>query len=382
MMAAGDDVAIFGAGNIGRGLLGQLVADAGLHPVFIEADAGLVGRLAEARAYRVRLVGRVQAVCDVADFGVLALDERDLVNVAISTCRFAATAVGGQNLSQVGSALAVGLAARTAPLNVVVCENLPHAAEILGQSVNACGPAGARLNCVRASVERMVRSVDSSLDLVGESGESLYVDRSAWLGRLPDVPGVILCDDIDSFYDRKLFTNNAGHALLAYMGTLWGCQFIHEAMEIAEIRQHLGELLDVAGTALVRQQEMDAAEMHYHLDGLVHWRFANRELADSVRRVGRDPLRKLGPEERLIGLVRLLQSCGLPTTPVARVIGAALHYCDPDNQESVRLREMVSNDGPKMVLTSVCGLSEAETVFEESLWFYANYSSRKEHLTK
>ncbi len=381
MMADGE-VAIFGAGNIGRGLLGQLVADAGLHPVFVEADSALVGRLVEAEAYQVRLVGRTQAVCDVADFGALALDELNLISAVISKCRFAATAVGAHNIAELGSVLAAGLAVRTEPLNVVVCENLPHAAEILGQNVNACGPAGARLNCVRASVERIVRSVDSSLDLVGESGESLYVDRSAWLGRLPDVPGMILCDDIDSFYDRKLFTNNAGHALLAYMGALWGCQFIYEAMEVPEIRQHLGELLDMAGTALVRQHEMDAAEMHYHLDCLVHWRFANRELADSVRRVGRDPLRKLGPEERLIGLVRLLQSCGLPTTPVARVIGAALHYCDPDNQESVRLREMILSDGPNMVLTSVCGLSEAEPVFEESLQFYANYSIRKEHLTK
>jgi len=374
-MAAGDDVVIFGAGDIGRGLLGQLVADAGLHPVFVEADADLVRRLADAGVYRVHLVGRTQAICHIADFGVLGLDEPDLINTVISGCRFAATAVGGQNLPEVGPVLAAALAVRAQPLNVVVCENLPHAAEILGQSVNACGPAGARLNCVRASVERMVRSANNSLDLIGERGESLYVDRSAWLGVAPDIAGMILCDDIDSFYDRKLFTNNAGHALLAYIGALWGCQFIHEAVEIAEIRQHLRELLDLAGTALVRRYGMDAAEMYDHLDCLVHWRFANRELADSVRRVGRDPLRKLGPEERLIGLIRLLQSCGLPTTPVCRVVGAALHYSDSDDQESVCLQEMILREGPEIVLTSVCGLNETEPVFEESLRFYADYSN-------
>jgi len=379
-MAASDDVVIFGAGGIGRGLLGQLVADAGLHPVFVEANADLVGRLADAGAYQVHLVGQTQAICRIADFGVLGLDEPDLINTVISDCRFAATAVGGQNLPEVGPILGMGLAGRAQPLNVVVCENLPHAVEIIGQSLNACSPPEARFSCVRASVERIVRSANNSLDLIGESGESLYVDRSAWLGVVPDITGMILCDNIDSFYDRKLFTNNAGHALLAYIGALCGCQFIHEAVEIAEIRQHLRELLDLAGTALVRRHGMDAAEMRRHLDALVRWRFGNRRLADTVKRVGRAPLRKLGPEERLIGLIRLLQSCGLPTTPVCRVVGAALHYSDSDDQESVRLREMILSEGPEIVLTSVCGLKETEPVFEESLRFYADYSNRKEHV--
>ncbi len=379
MMAAAHDVVIFGAGNIGRGLLGQLVSAAGLRPVFVEADSDLAERLVEAKSYQVRLVGNAEVIRDVRGFGVLTLGDLDGINAAISSCLFAATAVGGQNLAKVGPFLASELASRTEPLNVVVCENLPPARELLAEAVKGQGAARPQCGCVRAAAEPIMHGGSNSLDIIGENQQTLYVDRSAWLGSLPDVPGMILCDNIQALYDRKLFTNNAGHALLAYMGALWGCQFIYEAVGISEIRQCLRELLDVAGAALVRLHGIEAGEMHRHLDSLVRWRFANHQLADTIKRVGRDPLRKLGPEERLVGLVRLLQSCGLPTVAICRVVGAALHCFDPDDWESVRLREMMLSDGPEGVLTSVCGLNEAELPFQECLRFYTEYSKRKEY---
>ena len=217
----------------------------------------------------------------------------------------------------------------------------------------------------------MVRKEAGTLDLMGEEGQPVYVDRAAWRGEPPEVPGMVFCDDMEPLYARKLFTSNAGHALLAYLGARRGCEFIHDAAEVPELRRHLCELLDVARRALARRYG-DEAAIRAHVERLLTCRFPNRDLADPVARVARDPLRKLGPEERLVGLARLLQSSGLPTEPVSRAIGAALHYFDPGDAQSVRLRGLLARDGPRGVLRSVCGLDGDEACFHECLRFYAS----------
>ena len=65
------DSVIFGAGNIGRGLMGELAHGAGWHPVFVEADLTLIQELAVAGRYAVHLVGQLQQPREVTGFDVL-----------------------------------------------------------------------------------------------------------------------------------------------------------------------------------------------------------------------------------------------------------------------------------------------------------------------
>jgi len=359
------DIVIFGAGNIGRGLIGELARGGGWRPIFVEADRALAQELIAAGRYSVHLVGQLQQQREVDRFDVLHTEDAAAIAKAISGCRFAATAVGGQALPSLARLLAPGIADRAGPLNIVLCENVPHSDEVLRRALGTQGASPERFACVPASVERIARRGDHRLDIVAEGGQTLYVDRSAWVGQPPVIEGMTFCDDLESMYKRKLFTNNAGHALLAYLGAQAGCRYIHEALEVPSIREHLRELLNVAGEALVRQYRMDATEMGDHLDALIHARFANRELADTVKRVARDPLRKLAPDERLVGLLRLLREHGLPTISVSRAIAAALRYVDPDDAESSRLQELVSRHGPEHVLLHVCGIEPAAPCLSE-----------------
>jgi len=359
------DSVIFGAGNIGRGLMGELAHGAGWHPVFVEADLTLIQELAVAGRYAVHLVGQLQQPREVTGFDVLHIEDAEAIANAISTCRFAVTAVGGQGLPRLAPLLAPGIAGRAGPLNIVLCENVPHSDEVLDRALRAQGASPGRFACVPASVERIARRGDHRLDIVAEGGQTVYVDRSAWAGELPAIEGMTFCDDLEAMYKRKLFTNNAGHALLAYLGARAGCRYIHEALEVPSIREALRELLDVAGEALVRRYSMDPTEMRKHLDTLLQARFASRELADEVKRVARDPLRKLGAEERLVGLLRLLEEQGLRSSSVSRVIAAALTYVDPDDAESLRLQAILCEHGPGHVLAAVCGIeSEAPGLAE------------------
>ncbi len=79
-------------------------------------------------------------------------------------------------------------------------------------------------------------------------------------------------------------------------------------------------------------------------------RFADPALGDTVERVGRDPLRKLGARDRICGPARLAVAAGEPTPALALVAAAALRRgaFDPT------LRRHLDRLGPAGVLAG-CG---------------------------
>ena len=90
----------FGAGNIGRGFLGQLYSQSGWHTVFVDVDQALVAALNARHAYQIDILGPRSYKIDVAN--VSAVDGRDLDAVAreIADADFLGTSVGVNVLPQ------------------------------------------------------------------------------------------------------------------------------------------------------------------------------------------------------------------------------------------------------------------------------------------
>ncbi len=367
---AGDRVVIFGGGAVGRGLIGRVLSENGFGLVFVDADRGLVEGLGEAGGYTVRVAGKEQRECEVRGYEVLAAGDGEKVAGAICGCAFMVTSVGGQNLGKVAGSVKSGLEKREGVLNILVCENWPEAEKVLEEAIAGTGCEREELSCVSCSVEKMARRVEGSPDVVAEPGTAVYADAKAWAGDRPDIDGFVFTDNIEAYYARKLYTSNLGHAVLAYLGYLRGCEYIYEAMEEAEIRKHLTELLDVVRDGFLRSFEMEAAELDGHIAELLDWRYSNRALADTIRRVARSPLRKLGPKERLVGVARMLERHNLPGEEISRVIAAAMCYRDAEDTESVELEKMIEDKGVGTVLENVCGFGKDERLYAECVRAY------------
>jgi len=353
---------VFGAGSIGRGLLGQLLAEDGFVPVLVEPVATLRRDLAAARAYTVRLTGRRPAASVVTGYDVLAPGDHDRLRAELAECLFAATAVGGPHLPEAAQTLACVVSERQTPLPLLLCENWPDAAGEMTRRLAGLGVGPERVACVGVSVERMVRA-DAGLNLLAESCETLYVDGRAWPGRPPAIRGFEFVEALEPYYKRKLFTNNAGHALLAYEGARRGCTTLCQALAHDDVAVALHGLLAVASEALHRAWGLGREALAGHVHNLVTYRYANEALGDTVARVGRQPLRKLGPAERLTGLLRLVERHELDASPVYRVMAAALCYDDPLDAESVEMQRIIAGQGPGAVLESVCGIRPGEPAY-------------------
>lgn len=361
----------FGAGNIGRGFMGHLFCAAGREVVFVEVEPSLVEALNRERRYPLRLVGpdRFETL---AIGPVRAVDARDpeAVAGALASAEFACTAVGVGILPRLAPALAAGLERRArrseAPLNVLLCENQLRCADLLRGLVEKELPPGQeqllqRLGLVETVVARMVPVVPAAeraanpLLVIAEDYQRLPVDRRGVVDLLPAIEGIEPVDDLFPFSEQKLFVHNLGHAAAAYLGYRHGHSLVHQALADPAVAAVVEGVMAETGEALSRKHGFARDEMRAYRADLLR-RFRNAALGDTVARVGRDPLRKLGPQDRLTGGLLLCLDQGVEPRHVLTALAAALAYDEPADPAAVALQARLAAEGLDAVLAGVCGM--------------------------
>ncbi|MFQ6058627.1 MAG: mannitol-1-phosphate 5-dehydrogenase [Anaerolineae bacterium] len=367
---------IFGAGNIGRGFLGQLFTESGYEVVFVEINRQLVDCLNQQGSYTLRMVDN-EFSQDLTIAHVRAVDGRDEKAVAreIVAADLMATAVGVRALPQVAPVIALGIARRAAagvesPLNIIICENLKDASQALRGMVQENLPGEhhgyleEKVGFVETVIARMVpllpdevRARDPTFVAV-EPYKVLPVDKKGFKGAIPDIVGLEPRQDFAAYVDRKLYLHNAGHAILGYLGYQKGLEYGYEALDDPQIRPLLDQALDEAARALVAEHGFDPKALRAHVADVVA-RFANRPLGDTIFRLARDPIRKLGPTDRLVGGARLALKHGIEPHALSWGIAAGLAFDDPRDPQASRLQEMLRDQGLDAVLAQVCGLDPA-----------------------
>ena len=189
----------------------------------------------------------------------------------------------------------------------------------------------------------------------------LPVDADGFKGTIPSIPDLVPYTPFHYYHQRKLFIHNMGHALTAYLGWLTGCITIAQAIAVPEIRTLTERAMLQVGEALSRECGVPMIELEAHIQDLLH-RFANRQLGDTVQRVGRDPMRKLLPDDRLVGSLLYTLSQGIEPFYIAAGIAAAFQFLPEDDSSAAELSEMVRRDGLDHVLTTYCQLTGSDTL--------------------
>ena len=118
-----------------------------------------------------------------------------------------------------------------------------------------------------------------------------------------------------------------------------------------------------SGEALIRKHGFTPEQHQEHIDDLID-RFRNRSLGDTVFRVARDPVRKLGHNDRLVGAARLALEHDVEPTRLVKGIASALRYNHPEDEKAAGLQKMLRERGLPAVLEEVCGLEPGSALFE------------------
>jgi mannitol-1-phosphate 5-dehydrogenase len=369
-MASSKKAVHFGAGNIGRGFVGQFLHSSGYEVVFADVNPELVRDLQTQPSYDVHEVGGEARVTTVSDFRAInnRLDP-DAIVEEIATADLVTTSVGPRILPSLAAVIARGLAARSAdlpPLVVIACETAINASGTLAQVVRQTyhGDAAVFANC---AIDRIVPEQSPGLDVTIESFAEWIVESGPFSGRIapPAIEGVSWVDDLAPFIDRKLFTVNTAHATAAYYGYARGISSVREALDDPEVFVEVLAVLAETKALLVAKYGLDPDEQQAYIEKNLQ-RISNPHLPDTTGRVGRNPLSKVSRHERLVGPAAQLAERGLPFAALVRTVRAALDFDIVDDVESRELQSLLrAGAGDELLTETLTGVFPGHPLFAD-----------------
>ena len=371
---------LFGAGKIGRSFIGQLFSQGGYEVVFIDVFQPVIDELNKRRSYNVVIKSDMDSVITIQNVRAVFAGDVDIVIDELTTASIVAVSVGQKGLQSVIPLIANGLLKRfeivgSAPLDIIIAENLRNAAEFFSQKLSAQLPEGYPLNervgLIETSIGKMVpimtqKDMESDmLRVFAEPYNTLILDKLAFKNQIPQIEGLAPKENIKAWVDRKLFIHNLGHATAAYLGFLEypDSTFLYEVLSDGQLKERVRNTMLQAASILLRKypNEFTLESLTEHVDDLLI-RFQNKTLGDTLFRVGCDLCRKLGAEDRLAGAIHAARDFNLPYDLILYSLVCGCHFNATDESgrtlQSDREFMTIYSKGIKTVLTSVCSFDE------------------------
>lgn len=360
-------IIIIGAGRVGLGALGVMLVEQGREVIFAARRAEVLASINQ-RGYDVTTKGASEQHHEVR--GVRAVDlagEQFIQEVAAADQIY--TAVRADNLPDLAPVLARAVLHRvksgiTHPLDVFCCENLKNAGSQLERLIFTNLPfqhaqqVQDRVGFNSAISDRIVSGQEFNeqgrLSITADAKGDVLFDTLQVKGDFDWQPPFKGLDNFPACIEEKLYLLNCGHAVCAYLGYERGYHYIHEAMADEMItRAVVGAMLE-AQSAL---QCKHGRALHYanQINEILQ-SFANAALMDTIARVGRDPVRKLQADDRLIGPAKLAYRYGIEPTYLIQGCAAALSFANEGDAQAAELQKLVKGRGVEYALDFVSQL--------------------------
>lgn len=379
----------FGAGNIGRGFIGNLLYHSGYETCFVDVNNDMVQLLNERHEYRVVLAEPSQEETIIRNVRAInSATHPDEVISAIAEADLVTTAIGPNILPFIADLLAEGLKSRIKqtdkPLNIIACENMIGGSSLLKEKVyekltgEEKGLFDQQFGFPDSAVDRIVPNQvnEDKLMVKVEPFYEWVVEEPKIVGVRPPVKGITYVKDLVPFIERKLFTVNTGHALAAYFGYYYGIDTINSAMENPKIQELVEGALNESGAFLVEKYGFDKQEHDKYIQKIIG-RFSNSYIVDEVTRVGRSPIRKIGPSDRLVRPAKLyLEVIGKEPEYLLKGIAAALLYDVEADEEAVQIQQSIKEAGLEAAIEKFTELKPDSPLFKGIVEQYSQLKNK------
>jgi mannitol-1-phosphate 5-dehydrogenase len=380
----------FGAGNIGRGFIGNLLYHSGYETCFVDVNREIVDLLNEKSEYRVVLAEPSQEEVVIKNVRAInsALNPEQVID-AIAEADLVTTAIGPNILPFISSLVADGLRKRIErtdkPLNIIACENMIGGTSFLKEKIYETLSADEislfdkRFGFPDSAVDRIVPNQvnEDKLMVKVEPFYEWVVEEPKIIGEKPPVKGITYVQELVPFIERKLFTVNTGHALAAYFGYHFGMDTINRAMENMKIKELVEGALKESGAFLVKKYGFNEEDHNKYIEKIIG-RFSNAYIVDEVTRVGRSPIRKLGPNDRLISPARqYAEVFGTEPTFLLKGIAAALLYDVQSDEEAVQVQTTIREQGIEAAIEKYTELDSTSILFKGIVEQYQQLNTGK-----
>ncbi|MEC0331297.1 mannitol dehydrogenase [Paenibacillus macerans] len=380
----------FGAGSIGRGFIGDLLHASGYEITFVDVDPAIIAQINRDKAYDLYVIEQnyarktIDHVCAVSS----VTQEQEAV-AALADADIITTSVWADNLPRIAPVLLKGLRARReagkSKVNILACENAMFNSDILRSSLLSIegGLSAEELAETAAfpntAVDRLVLEDEREGRKVINIGQDFELvieqNKLAEPGSIP-IQNAVYADNLLKFLERKLYIINCGHAWAGYIGHIYGYEIIQDVFQNdALLRQILEAMMESAGL-LERKYGFAIRELAEYVDFAVA-RFRTPGIVDTIGRVCRSPIRKLQPDDRLVGPCLGCEAYGLKNDRLLQGIAAAFLFRNPEDAQSEELRLFIEKHGIGAAITRYTGIAETTRLHQAILHHYEELSRIK-----
>ncbi len=236
------------------------------------------------------------------------------------------------------------------PQIIYTAENNNYAAEILWDKIISCTKEKKIkqfqiLNTVIGKMGGVIQDPatinDLGLDLQVPGGQSailveefnhIIVSKVRLKGFKKGITVFQEKDDLLPFEEAKLFGHNAVHAMLGFLAHLKGYHYMSDIRNDPSL-YHYGEIAfrNECGALLLKKYN-DFNDPLFTEEGFEFYgsdllkRMTNPYLRDEVKRICRDPIRKIGYNDRFLGTIREAFKRNIVTKKIAQAVIGGLCY--------------------------------------------------------
>ncbi len=371
---------ILGSGRIGRGFITQIMKLNHVDLIFFDVNEEIVSKLNNNSKYIIHVLGHSDQ--DLVVDNIISYSMKNINKLAEcwSQSDFLFTACGGKNMEDLGKTLAAAFKKMYAEkkvhiTNIVTCENWIHPAKALRESIinelteeekssflEHTGIGEAVILCTGTGAPDPTKQV-YEMDTWIQDFKYLPMDKKVLKGTIPKWDYVEFVEDFGDLLTQKLYTNNTSCASIAYLGSLLGETYLAEAANNSIIFPLLDNIYNEINQTLILGMGIDA-ENQYKFSARAKAKYTDVDIVDPVTRIARDPLRKLAPNDRLIGPAQMALSVGVKPKTIALCTAAALFYSNPKDESACQLERMRKEKGISYVLKNICKLKPNEELFK------------------
>ena len=368
-------IAILGAGLTGRGFIGRLIYESRFPFILIDRNAELVKTLDTRSRYTVSFFDNKREPISIDSFICVDTENPDIPKL-FADVRLFFISVGISNLEMAGKWLAEKIESSLtddrehATRTFILCENGTNPAGKLRESLMYSLPTGVReyasRRCTFSEGVIFCTTIEDNcdpVDILSEDYQSMPCDARGLGGNLPMISALMPIEQFSGYLTRKLYTYNAASAIIAYIGWWKGYRVFAEAARDKEIHRLIADFFIQINIALCRQYGFDPEDQENFTASALA-KFQNQAISDTIARNARDPFRKLGHSERIIGPAKLIAKYGGNADAMISAAACALAYEDPTDEDWKRRKAVTAE---KEILLQVSGLSERDELVEKIL---------------
>ena len=376
----------FGAGKIGRGFIAELLHDSGYEIVFgdvVEEIVDLININHEYplfmidHNYEEKIIDNVKAYSNIK--------EPEKIIDAICEADIITTSVMATNLSKVAPLITQGLKMRLekdkGKVIIMACENAIMGTDILKKAMIETNIlTEEQINSIgvypNTAVDRMVFDgvhngkqgieVGDAFELVIEKGK--LIDPN-----MEPIKGAEYVDDLMMYLQRKIYIINCGHAIAGYYGqVLKGYTIVQDALNDKDLLPQIRSAMLESISALEKKYGFSHESLVEYMETMMIKRFTTPGVTDPISRVSREPIRKISPNDRIMGPAYNCEQYGLDNQYLLKGVACALKFKSEGDIQAEEIQNYISENGVEDAIIKYTGVKKDSHMFNTILEEYNN----------